>query len=68
MALIDLANPSRFLSFSGRLLPWLTAATGVLLMAGLYLAFFVAPPDYQQGDSVRIMFVHVPSAWLSMAG
>jgi heme exporter protein C len=68
MALIDLANPSRFLSFSGRLLPWLTAATVASLAVGLYLAFFVAPPDYQQGDSVRIMFVHVPSAWLSMAG
>jgi len=68
MALADLANPTRFLALSGRILPWLAAATGVLLAAGLTLAFFVAPPDYQQGDSVRIMFIHVPSAWLSMAG
>jgi heme exporter protein C len=68
MALIDLANPSRFLSLSARILPWLGGATAILLAAGLYLAFFVAPPDYQQGDSVRIMFVHVPSAWLSMFG
>ena len=68
MALIDLANPTRFLSFSARALPWLGGATAILLAAGLYLAFFVAPPDYQQGDSVRIMFIHVPSAWLSMAG
>jgi heme exporter protein C len=68
MALIDLANPTRFLSFSARLLPWLAAATAIMLVAGLYLAFFVAPPDYQQGDTVRIMFIHVPSAWLSMAG
>ena len=68
MALIDLANPTRFLSFSSRLLPWLSAATAILLAVGLYLAFFVAPPDYQQGDTVRIMFIHVPSAWLSMAG
>jgi heme exporter protein C len=68
MAIADLANPTRFLALSGRILPWLMAATAVLLAAGLYLAFFVAPPDYQQGDSVRIMFIHVPSAWLSMAG
>jgi heme exporter protein C len=68
MTLIDLANPTRFLSFSARLLPWLAAATAIMLVAGLYLAFFVAPPDYQQGDTVRIMFIHVPSAWLSMAG
>ncbi len=68
MALVDLANPTRFLSFSGRLLPWLTAAAAVLLAAGLYLAFFASPPDYQQGDAVRIMYIHVPSAWLSMLG
>ena len=68
MALADLANPTRFLALSGRLLPWLSAATAILLVAGLYLAFFVAPPDYQQGDTVRIMFVHVPAAWLSMFG
>jgi heme exporter protein C len=66
MALIELANPTRFLSFSGRVQPWLIAATAVLLALGLYLSFFVAPPDYQQGDAVRIMFIHVPSAWLSM--
>jgi heme exporter protein C len=66
MALIELANPTRFLSFSGRVQPWLIGATAVLLVLGLYLSFFVAPPDYQQGDAVRIMFIHVPSAWLSM--
>jgi heme exporter protein C len=68
MALIDLANPTRFLTLSGQLLPWLAGLTAALLAVGLYMAFFVAPPDYQQGDSVRIMFIHVPSAWLSMAG
>jgi heme exporter protein C len=66
MALIELANPTRFLSFSGRVQPWLIGATVVLLALGLYLSFFVAPPDYQQGDAVRIMFIHEPSAWLSM--
>ena len=68
MAIADLANPTRFLSLSGKVLPWLSALTGILLVLGLYLAFFVAPPDYQQGDTVRIMFIHVPSAWLSMFG
>jgi heme exporter protein C len=48
--------------------PWLIAATAILLAAGLYLAFFASPPDYQQGDAVRIMYIHVPSAWLSMFG
>ncbi|MHA1547879.1 MAG: heme ABC transporter permease [Alphaproteobacteria bacterium] len=67
MSLIDLANPTRFLGFARRLLPWIWGAALALLAFGLYLAFFTAPPDYQQGDSVRIMFIHVPSAWLSMA-
>jgi heme exporter protein C len=66
MALIDLANPTRFMALTARVLPWLWAVTLALLAIGLYLAFFVAPPDYQQGDTVRIMFIHVPSAWLSM--
>jgi heme exporter protein C len=64
----SLANPTRFLNLAGRLIPWLTALTLILLATGLYLAFFVAPPDYQQGQTVRIMFVHVPSAWLAMLG
>ena len=62
----QLANPARFLSFSARLLPWLSGAAAILFAAGLYLAFFVAPADYQQGDSVRIMYIHVPSAMLAM--
>ena len=62
----SLANPANFLKLTARLLPWLTAVTLSLLALGLYLAFFVAPPDYQQGDAARIMFIHVPAAWLSM--
>ena len=62
----QLANPTRFLALSGRILPWLAALSAVALLIGLYLSFFVAPADYQQGDSVRIMFIHVPSAWLAM--
>jgi heme exporter protein C len=49
-----------------RVLPWLAGATVLILAVGLYLSFFVAPADYQQGETVRIMFIHVPSAWLAM--
>jgi heme exporter protein C len=59
------ANPKKFMDLSGRVLPWLAVASALLLGAGLYLAF-KAPPDYQQGDTVRIMFVHVPAAWTAM--
>ena len=67
MAVIDLANPTRFLAFSGRLLPFIWAAAAIALAIGLYMALIVAPADYQQGEMVRIMFIHVPFAWLAMA-
>jgi len=66
MALIDLANPTRFLAFVARALPWLAAATALAFAFGLYLSWFTAPDDYQQGATVKIMFVHVPNAWLAM--
>lgn len=66
MALIDLANPTRFLALVSRLMPWLVGLTALALAYAFYKAFFVAPEDYQQGDTVRIMFIHVPAAWLSM--
>jgi heme exporter protein C len=62
------ANPTRFMRFSAIALPYVWALAGAGIGIGLYLSFFVAPPDYQQGDSVRIMFVHVPAAWLSQFG
>lgn len=65
MPLIDLANPTRFLSFAGRTLPWLAAATAIAFAFGLYAAA-TAPDDYQMGAAVKIMFLHVPAAWLSM--
>ena len=65
MTLIDLANPSKFLSLTARVLPWLVAATAILLAIGLYQSA-AAPDDYQQGATVKIMFIHVPNAWLSM--
>ena len=65
MALIDLANPTRFLRLVGRVLPWLAAATAVAFAVGI-AQVLVAPDDYQQGATVKIMFIHVPSAWLGM--
>jgi heme exporter protein C len=65
MSLIDLANPSRFLGLATRLIPWLAAATLIATVAGLQQSF-AAPDDYQQGATVKIMFIHVPSAWLAM--
>ena len=68
MKLLDLANPTRFLALVARLLPWLAGATAILLAIGLYLTFAVAPDDYQQGATVKIMFIHVPFSWLAMFG
>src|SRR5579884_2162566 len=65
MAVADLANPSRFLTFANRALPWLGAATVVAFAFGLSQAMG-APDDYQQGATVKIMFLHVPAAWLGM--
>ena len=62
-----LANPTRFMALSARLLPWIAGVAGVLIAAGLFLAF-TAPLDYQQGHTAKIMFVHVPAAWLAMFG
>jgi heme exporter protein C len=60
------ANPTRFMRVSAAVLPWLGRLTVLLLAGGLVLALIVAPPDYQQGESVRIMFVHVPAAWMAL--
>lgn len=65
MALIDLANPSRFLNFANRLIPWFAAATALAFAFGISQGW-QAPDDYQQGATVKIMFIHVPSAWLGM--
>jgi heme exporter protein C len=66
--LTDLANPSRFSALTERVLPWLVVATALAFTLGLYQALFAAPDDYQQGATVKIMFIHVPSAWLGMMG
>jgi heme exporter protein C len=64
--MFGLANPNRFMRFSGAVLPWTGALAVLLLAGGLYWGLAVAPADYQQGETVRIMFVHVPSAWMAM--
>lgn len=61
-----LASPRYFYALAGRIIPWLGWATGLLMVAGLYDGLWLAPPDYQQGDSYRIMFIHVPAAWMSL--
>jgi len=60
------ANPTRFLKIAAAVQPWMAAITVLLFGVGLYMSFFTAPPDYQQGESVRIMYVHVPAAWMGM--
>ena len=66
LRLYTFAAPSRFYQLTGWLVPWLWAATAVLTAVGLYIGFFVAPTDATQGESYRIIFLHVPAAWMSM--
>jgi heme exporter protein C len=67
MPLIDLANPSRFLALVARALPWLAGLTVLAFAIGL-MQVAGAPDDYQQGATVKIMYIHVPAAWLAMFG
>ena len=60
------AAPQNFFSIAGKLIPWLAAIAVVLGVLGLYIGFFMAPTDHQQGEAYRIIFVHVPAAWMSM--
>ena len=62
--MVNLANPTAFVELTRRVLPWLAAATAVVFVAGLSLSF-AAPPDYQQGETVKIMYLHVPAAWMA---
>jgi heme exporter protein C len=60
------ANPTRFLRIAAVVQPWMAWATIILAGAGLYLGLLSSPADYQQGDSVRIMYVHVPASWMAL--
>ena len=66
LSFFHFAAPSRFYALAGRLVPVLWAAAIVLAVAGLYTGFFRAPVDATQGDAYRIIFIHVPAAWMSM--
>lgn len=62
------ANPARFLKIANAVLPFAFVGTAILFAAGLYYGLFNSPPDYQQGDTVRIMYVHVPASYMATAG
>lgn len=61
-----MGSPPWFYGISGKLIPWFAAATLITAAVGLYGGLWLAPPDYQQGESYRIIFIHVPAAWMSM--
>lgn len=60
------SSPASFYSLAGKMIPIFVFAAMILLVAGLYVGFFVAPTDFQQGEAYRIIFIHVPAAWMSM--
>jgi heme exporter protein C len=65
-SLFRYSAPHLFYPLAGKLAPWFLAIGGLLAVIGLYIGFFLAPVDAQQGDSYRIIFIHVPSAWMAM--
>lgn len=60
------SSPPKFYALAQRLVPWVMGVAVITALIGLYIGFFIAPEDYQQGNSYRIMFIHVPAAWMSM--
>ena len=66
LAIFRFAAPANFYPLAGRLAPWFAVAAALLALAGLYMGFFVAPTDAQQGEAYRIIYLHVPAAWMSM--
>lgn len=66
MAMHRFANPAQFNKLADAIFPWAKIAAAVFFMSGLYFALFASPADYQQGESVRIMYMHVPAAWMGM--
>lgn len=66
MNLFKYSSPTTFYPLAGRIGLWSGVIAGILLVVGLYLSFFVAPTDYKQGEGYRIIYVHVPAAWMSM--
>jgi heme exporter protein C len=66
MNLYQLSSPSTFYPVAGRVAPWFAGAAAILGAIGLWIAFAIAPTDFQQGEVYRIIFIHVPTAWMSM--
>ena len=64
--LLRLAAPQTFFPVAGRMIPWFVTLAVLFALPGLYLSFFVAPTDFQQGEAYRVIFLHVPAAWMSM--
>src|SRR5215217_8019888 len=60
------SSPASFYPVAGKLIPWFFSAAALFAIAGLYISFFLAPTDAQQGEAYRIIFIHVPAAWMSM--
>jgi heme exporter protein C len=66
MNLYTYASPANFYHLAGKLIPWFAWGAGLLTVWGLYISFFLAPTDFQQSEAYRIIFIHVPAAWMSM--
>ncbi len=66
MNLYTYASPANFYHLAGKLIPWFAWGAGLLTLWGLYISFFLAPTDFQQSEAYRIIFIHVPAAWMSM--
>jgi len=60
------SSPQTFYPLAGRMIPWFAWIAVIFAVIGLYISFFIAPTDFQQGEAYRIIFVHVPAAWMSM--
>ena len=66
MNLYKYASPTMFYPVAGKMIPWFAIPATILFAAGMFVGFFIAPADYQQGEAYRIIFIHVPAAWMSM--
>ncbi len=67
MSIWEYANPARFMRFTAKLLPWVTALAALCLLIGLVWGFFFTPDDYKQGSTVKILYVHVPAATMAVS-
>src|SRR5678810_1476360 len=66
MNIYKYASPAMFYPIAGKLIPWFAIPAALLFATGLFVGFFIAPTDFQQGDAYRIIFIHVPAAWMGM--